>query len=529
MKKKMAALAFFAGMGAALAVLVQCQDQGRTASHQSVNAFPSVFPDYNGIDLPPNIAPLNFRVLEPGNAFRVVLRGYRGDSLAVTSSKPLIRFPVRQWRRLTARCAGESLSVEILVRGEKGWTAFRPLRNFVQRQPIDPYLVYRLIYPTYEFWSEMGIYERDLESFSETPVLTNSEIDHACVNCHSFCNNDPGLMTLQIRKWHSGTLVCRKNLVEKINTKTSGTTGAATYPSWHPGGNAIAFSVNGVIQNFPSIPGWYVEVLDTCSDLVLYNCRSHGISTSASVSTPEFENLPAWTPDGKSLYYCRDDRPNRPKFMIDNATGCMGIQQPDGSWATDSADQYGTGEGVWVKRLKEFRYDLMRIACDPDRSTWGTPELVVSSRQTGRSISFPRVSPDGRYLMFCMSGFGYFSIHHRDADLYLLDLATRNYRPLDEVNSAEAESFHSWSSNGRWFVFSSKRMDGIRARPYISYFDSAGRARKPFLLPQKDPGFYSTFLLTYNVPELVTGKVPFSRRLLRDCVKGPARPAQFVK
>ncbi len=75
------------------------------------------------------------------------------------------------------------------------------------------------------------------------------------------------------------------------------------------------------------------------------------------------------------------------------------------------------------------------------------------------------------------------------------------------VNSDESESYHSWSSNGKWFVFSSKRDDGLTARPYLAYFGSPDNIGKPFVLPQKDPALYKRLAKTFNRPEFVTGKI----------------------
>ena len=94
-------------------------------------------------------------------------------------------------------------------------------------------------------------------------------------------------------------------------------------------------------------------------------------------------------------------------------------------------------------------------------------------------------------------------------------------------NSNDVDSYHSWSSNGRWFVFTSKRTDGLCARPFIAYFDENGQASRPFLLPQKDPRFYDSFLNNYNVPELVSGPVVSHRnRLLKAALDEP-RPVSF--
>jgi Periplasmic component of the Tol biopolymer transport system len=133
--------------------------------------------------------------------------------------------------------------------------------------------------------------------------------------------------------------------------------------------------------------------------------------------------------------------------------------------------------------------------------------LYQAKARGGRSVSFPRVSPDGKFLMFTLSGYGNFSIWHKDADLYLLNLQSKAIIALDTLNSSDVESYHSWSSNSRWVVFSSRRIDGLYTRPFIAYIDSEGKAAKPFLLPQKDVDFYHRFMKSYNIPELVTGKV----------------------
>ena len=85
-----------------------------------------------------------------------------------------------------------------------------------------------------------------------------------------------------------------------------------------------------------------------------------------------------------------------------------------------------------------------------------------------------------------------------------MDLTTGDIRRMVEVNSDDVDSYHTWSSNGHWFVFSSKRMDGLWARPYFASFNpETGETGKPFLLPQEDPLFYDYYTYTYNRPELI--------------------------
>ena len=109
-----------------------------------------------------------------------------------------------------------------------------------------------------------------------------------------------------------------------------------------------------------------------------------------------------------------------------------------------------------------------------------------------------------------------------DSDLYVMDLATRKLRRL-EINSDQADTWHSWSSNSRWVVFSSKRIDGLLARPYFSYVDQQGEFHKPFVLPQEDPSFYGFCLNTFNVPELMRGPVTVKERDLARAVIQPRK------
>ena len=81
---------------------------------------------------------------------------------------------------------------------------------------------------------------------------------------------------------------------------------------------------------------------------------------------------------------------------------------------------------------------------------------------------------------------------------------------MDACNSDDTESFHSWSSNSRWIVFSSRRGDGVFTRPFIAHIDSTGQATKPFELPACDPDYHRQLLKSYNVPELITGPVSWT-------------------
>ena len=91
-----------------------------------------------------------------------------------------------------------------------------------------------------------------------------------------------------------------------------------------------------------------------------------------------------------------------------------------------------------------------------------------------------------------------------------MDLKDNSVRKLDEINSPEVESYHSWSSNGKWVIFSTRREDGAYTRLYITHLEKDGSFSKPFALPQRNPDFNKSFLYSYNIPEFMKEPVHIS-------------------
>lgn len=472
---------------------LQFSCNGPTLGSQPKDKYPDIFPDYTHVVIPYNISPLNFHINEPGDDYFVKISGSRGEPISIQGSKPSIRIAERRWRRLLLANRGDTLRVEIAVRngsGSKGWTTYKPFRISVSTDRIDGYLAYRLINNGYVLWRRMGIYQRHLESYRERPIIENSSVDNSCINCHSFAANSPERMSIHIRQSHKGTVIVEGDEARKIETKTDFTMSAAVYPNWHPSGTHIAFSTNRISQKFTSEDGKRRQVVDGASDVAVYDVERNMVTTSPLMATRWRENLPVWSASGDALYY---------------------IAAPEAS--NDSMLIYA-------------RYSLLRVGYCTQTNLWGTPDTLINAQREGFSVTFPRASPDGRFLLFTVTGYGYFSIYFDDSDLYLMDLETMAYRRL-EINSPRTDSYHSWSANGRWFVFSSKRLDGNYTRPYFAHVDTLGNVSKPVLLPQRDPLFYKSFLLNYNVPQLVDGRVRVSARELRDVITGESQEVKF--
>jgi len=464
----------------------------RNANETEAGREPNIEPDYSGVTIPPNIAPLNFIINETGTGYSIEAVSSSGNKLLVRSSDGIVRFPERSWKKFLK--ADKSGKIEIHVISEnkdKGITKFKPFTINIASDPIDPYLCYRLLYPGYETYLQIKIIQRCVENFKETSLVENQMIGNNCINCHSFNKNNPERFMIHIRGSQGGTYFINGDKITRTDLKTKEMTSGAVYPAWHPGGKYVTFSSNSIVQSFHSIPEKNIEVIDLASSLVIYDTEKNVISpVPEDDSVTYMETFPEWSPDGKYLYYCRA------KKIIDS---------------TD---------------FQNIRYNLIRRSFDETSKTFGKAEVVFNASETGKSVSFPRISPDGKYLVFTLHNYGNFSIWHKEADLWLLDLQDGKAGKMS-VNSDETESYHSWSSNGKWLVFSSKRDDGRTARPYFSYINENGESEKPFILPQKDPDYYDRFEKTFNIPEFSTIEINMNPGMIRRLSETKAQDATW--
>ena len=453
-----------------LILLAGCKEA--VTSPVKTGTFPVLYPDYVGVTVPTTIAPLNFTVNSVKfDLIDVEITGKIKGSLHIQDHE-IIQFPENDWHQLLAGNKGTSLQVVVSLKTKGIWKQYKSFPIYVSSYPIDYGLVYRMIAPGYEVYSKMGIYQRNLSNFDQKPIVENTLMPGSCVNCHAFNQNNPSTMSLHIRGANGATMIRINGKTEMYNTKTDSTISLCVYPYWHPSGKYIAYSVNQTKQAFHVVCDERIEVFDQASDVVVYNLKTNELMSCPQLKTSAFETFPVFSPDGLTLYYCSSKK-------------------------QDIQSDY-----------KKIKYSLCKIAFDPKTGNFGNKvDTLISASKTGKSISFPRPSFDGKYIMYTQSNYGNFSIWHREADLYLLTLKDGTSRVMKEVNSAETESFHDWSRNSHWFVFSSRRGDGLYTRPYFASIDDKGRISKPFLLPQKDPRFYDSLLFSYNVPEFVTSAV----------------------
>ena len=426
----------------------------------------NIFPDYQDVTVPCNIAPLNFYYTDPEDS-RFVTTFTAGQKSFSIKGREVVWKP-RKWAELLS----EKSDIHVVSSSKKDsftWTIH------VSQDPIDPYLTYRLIEPGFEVWDDLEIQERCLENFDITVISDWRHTGNKCMNCHIHSQARGDLSMFYLRGEGGGAILNRDGRLRKLNLRDSTMISSTVYGEIHPKGRYGVFSTNIIIPAMHAAGNRRMEVYDTASDLCFADFVSDKMCTFPELARKDvLETFPVFSADGQSVYYCAASAQPLPAA------------------------------------LGQMRYSLVRVPFDPVTGTPGGPaDTLWSASRNGGSVCHPKASPDGHWLLFTLADYGTFPINHRECDLCLLDLRTGESVPMDAVNDDKSDTYHSWSSNSKWFVFASKRGDGLYGKPYFSHIAEDGTITKSFLLPQRDPHYYDKMLRSFNVPDLGNAPVGF--------------------
>ena len=464
-------------------------------SASASSELPSIFPDYCNVTVPCNIAPLNF-MLPAGEYEACVARITTPDGQQQTYGDGVkVQIPEEEWHAMLNAAKGKNLKVEVWGQKEDKWLSYRPFEIHIAEDPIDEYLSYRLIEPSYVAWTYMEIAQRRLSSFEETQIFNNeitmnNKTIGQCINCHSYQNYKTDNMLFHVRLSNAGTVIVNDGKVSRVNMKRDYTISGGVYPSWHPTAKLVAFSTNKTRQAFHTSNPNKIEVYDLASDMILYDVETDSVSIVSNDSTL-LEVYPTWSPDGKYLYYCKS------------------VPLPEELRDKDIRSTYA-----------KIQYNLYRRSFDLTTHGFGEEELVYDAASADKSVTLPRISPDGRYLLFALGQYGCFHSRHHDADIVCIPMdqydgtaltaETSSALDLTLLNSdGYSDSYPSWSSNGHWIMLASRRDDDNYSRVYFAYFNN-GKVSKAFLLPQEDPEMHVSLLKSYNRPEFMVEPVKIS-------------------
>lgn len=480
----------------AATVFAACSGHHDTVPEAQDGPLPVLSPDYAGVTLPVNIAPARFLVKGEIDSCIARLSGPGGN--VITVSGPDVCWPEEGWRTLLEESRGDSIECEIFIKrqGARTWEKSR-FAMLVDSAGIDRWISYRLIEPSFVGYGPIAINQRDLTSYDEKPIVCTRRSDRdgemSCINCHVPRNyNRTGETQFHVREHGGGTVIVRGDSIRKYNLRTDSTGGAGVYQAWHPTLDLIVYSVNATRQNFFTHSPQKVEVYDETSHLIMFDPVAGTVSNI--VNTPgELSTFPSWSHDGKKLYY-------------------------------SSAAQVDSLPADYDR----IRYDILALDFDIATRRFSTvPDTIFKASAIGKSASLPRISPDGSKMVTCVGDHGTFHIWHSDADLWITDLTTGESKPMTAANSPAADSYHTWSSDGRWILFSSRRGDGSYTRPYIARVYDDGTAAKAFAVPQPTGDYYDRLMKSYNVPEFMVAPVKVSSARLMKSLEEETTPVEF--
>ena len=222
---------------------------------------------------------------------------------------------------------------------------------------------------------------------------------------------------------------------------------------------------NGFYSNY----GFGQVFYPTRGVLAWYSKDSGKLQTLPGADDPNFVQTSAfWSPDGKYLVFSR----------------------------ATARDPYPRGyeRSMYANDPKEtqIQYDLYRIPFNDGKG--GTPERIVGASENGMSNNFPKVSPDGKWIIFvqCKNGL----LMRPDSKLYIVPFEGGVARPL-ESNLAVMNSWHTFNPNGHWLAFSSKT-PSLYTHLYLTHIDDQGHASPPIVVENATASNRAV-----NIPEFV--------------------------
>ena len=370
---------------------------------QKRHDLPPIYPDYCDVTIPENIAPLNFLLRADCEAVEV-----KAGDLSINARGNEVVFDMDDWKDMLSQNAGQEIEVTVSALINDQWIEYQSFRWQVVKDKIDPYLTYRLIEPDYEIWNQIQIQQRCIENFETNALGHYEQLENRCMNCHTFANQDPQLSMMYVRGPGGGAILNQHGQLSKLDIPGS------VYFGFSPSGRYITYSTQKIIPAFHSMPSKRLEVFDVGSNVYVADMQEHRIISSPLLSDSlKFETFPTFSPDGKYIYYCVADSVALPRD------------------------------------IKNLQYRLVRIPFDESFGAIGTHvDTLVSSHLSPltshhSSVCHPRISPDGRYLLYTVADYGTFPIWHPEADLQLMDLHTGAIDTLAIVNSEKSDTYHS--------------------------------------------------------------------------------------
>jgi Flp pilus assembly protein TadD len=423
----------------------------------------------------------------------VLLRFDPADEvLRFPTTEPRWRPSEADWAEIKQRSVGRDAEVAIVgVGADAAAVSSASIRIRTSKDPVGDSIFYREVplpfITAVQDPSRIRWRFGSIDSQDRPPIVL--EDLPVCGNCHSF-SNDGSVLGLDVDygndKGAYAILPVSKQMVlndEKIITwndyrKNDGEATFGLLSKVSPNGRYVISTVKdrAVFVATPDI--WFSQLFFPIKGiLVVYDTQTGTFKPLPGADDPEYvQSNPTWSPDGKSVVFARTKAYR--KDVIANAKSVL-------------LDEKDVPE--FVKDKEPFKFDLYRVPFNDGRG--GQAEPIEGASHNGKSNYFAKFSPDGKWIIFCKAE--NYMLLMPDSELFIIPAEGGEARRL-RANTPRMNSWHSWSSNGRWLVFSSKANTAY-TQLFLTHIDDDGQSTPAVVLER-----FTADDRAANIPEFVS-------------------------
>jgi tetratricopeptide (TPR) repeat protein len=414
-----------------------------------------------------------------------------GEVLQFPTAEPRWRPSEADWARIKQQSVEQPAEVAVVGLSDRNEVASAAtIRIRTSTDPVGDSIFYREVPlpfitavqdPARIRWRYGAI-----DSQEQPPVVL--EDLPVCGNCHSF-SNDGSKLGLDVDygndKGAYAVLPVTQQMVlddKKIITwsdfkKGDGETTFGLLSQVSPDGRYVISTVKdrAVFVATPDI--WYSQLFFPIKGiLAVYDTKQGTFKALPGADDPEYvQSNPTWSRDGKYIVFARTKAYK--KDVVANAKSVLLSEKDVPEFVNDK---------------QPFKFDLYRIPFNEGRG--GKPEPIEGASNNGKSNYFAKFSPDGKWIVFCKAE--NYMLLMPDSELYIIPAAGGEARRL-LANTPRMNSWHSWSSNGRWLVFSSKA-NGPYTQLFLTHINENGDSTPPVVLER-----FTSSDRAANIPEFV--------------------------